>query len=158
MFNKLKDPYFQRRIKRIFGPLLVWYGASYYCFKHPEKLEGIYEASASAKKLKIEPIVVRSMKSRYIIAHRGGSGEEFENTLTAFKKSIDKGVDIIETDVRMTSDGVMIVAHDPGFDRICNKSTYHEEMGPTISTTNSKHLPKFTDVVPVDFSFWLSYE
>ena len=31
-------------------------------------------------------------------------------------------------------------------------------MGPTISTTHSKYLPKFKDVVPVDFSFWLSYE
>jgi len=31
-------------------------------------------------------------------------------------------------------------------------------MGPSISSTDSKYLPKFKVKVPVDFSYWMSYE
>lgn len=46
------------------------------------------------------------------IAHRGASGEYPENTRLAFEKAIEAGVDMIELDCQMTSDGHVVVFHD----------------------------------------------
>jgi glycerophosphoryl diester phosphodiesterase len=46
------------------------------------------------------------------IAHRGGAGLWPENTLYAFERAAESGVDVIETDVRATSDGELVVFHD----------------------------------------------
>lgn len=45
-------------------------------------------------------------------AHRGACVYEPENTLEAFQSAVDIGVDMIETDVRLTADEVPILAHD----------------------------------------------
>ncbi len=47
-----------------------------------------------------------------IIAHRGASRECPENTLRAFERAIEIGVDGIETDVRKTADGVLVLHHN----------------------------------------------
>ncbi len=47
-----------------------------------------------------------------VIAHRGGHGEWRENTLEAFAGARSKGADGIELDVRLTSDGALVVHHD----------------------------------------------
>jgi glycerophosphoryl diester phosphodiesterase len=46
------------------------------------------------------------------IAHRGFSGKYPENTLLAFQKAIDLGVDAIELDVQLSKDGEIMVFHD----------------------------------------------
>jgi len=43
-----------------------------------------------------------------------------ENSLAAFQHSIDSGVDIIETDIRTTKDGKLILMHDGSVDRTTN--------------------------------------
>lgn len=53
-----------------------------------------------------------------IIAHKGASGLAPENTMAAFKKALDLGVDQIELDVRHTKDEEIIVFHDQRLDRI----------------------------------------
>jgi glycerophosphoryl diester phosphodiesterase len=47
-----------------------------------------------------------------IVAHRGASLVHPENTLVAFEAAIAAGADMVELDVRLTSDGVAIVSHD----------------------------------------------
>lgn len=47
-----------------------------------------------------------------IIAHRGASREYPENTLSAFARALELGVDGIELDVHGTHDGVVVVHHD----------------------------------------------
>ncbi|MEO5899679.1 MAG: glycerophosphodiester phosphodiesterase, partial [Ilumatobacteraceae bacterium] len=47
-----------------------------------------------------------------IIAHRGASRAERENTLAAFHRARSMGADAAELDVRRTSDGVLVVHHD----------------------------------------------
>lgn len=47
-----------------------------------------------------------------VIAHRGGGGLWPENTLYAFGRAAASGVDVIETDVRATKDGELVVLHD----------------------------------------------
>jgi glycerophosphoryl diester phosphodiesterase len=48
----------------------------------------------------------------WVIAHRGASWDERENTLPAFERAIALGADYIELDVQMSSDGVPVVFHD----------------------------------------------
>lgn len=47
------------------------------------------------------------------IAHRGARTECPENTLAAFRRAFERAADAIEIDVHATSDGVVIVHHDP---------------------------------------------
>jgi len=48
-----------------------------------------------------------------IIAHRGASAVEPENSLAAFRAAVRLGADGIELDVHDTADGVLVVHHDP---------------------------------------------
>ena len=50
-------------------------------------------------------------------AHRGFSGKYPENTMLAFKKAIEAGVDGIELDVQLTKDGEIVIIHDETIDR-----------------------------------------
>ena len=56
----------------------------------------------------------------YVAAHRGWSTVYPENTLLAFRKAIEIGVDQIETDVRITRDGELVCIHDATVDRTTN--------------------------------------
>lgn len=62
------------------------------------------------------------MNSWIRIAHRGASGIAPENTLTAFKKAIEIGVDAVELDLHGTADGEIVVIHDASLDRTTNMS------------------------------------
>jgi glycerophosphoryl diester phosphodiesterase len=53
-----------------------------------------------------------------VIAHRGASAEEVENTLPAFERAIELGADYIELDVQASSDGALVVFHDLLLDRL----------------------------------------
>ena len=52
------------------------------------------------------------MKKTYMIGHRGAAGLAPENTLAAFSKACEIGVDAVELDVLLTVDGKMVVHHD----------------------------------------------
>jgi glycerophosphoryl diester phosphodiesterase len=52
-----------------------------------------------------------------IAAHRGGAALWPENSLLAFRNALTLGVDFVETDVHLTSDGEVVVLHDPTLDR-----------------------------------------
>ncbi|MGX7677831.1 glycerophosphodiester phosphodiesterase family protein [Jatrophihabitans sp. DSM 45814] len=52
------------------------------------------------------------------IAHRGGAGLAAENTLEAFGRSYALGIRYLETDIRVTSDGVVVAFHDANLDRV----------------------------------------
>jgi glycerophosphoryl diester phosphodiesterase len=55
-----------------------------------------------------------------IVAHRGASATEAENTLPSFEAAIAIGADVVEFDVRITSDGAAVVMHDPDVSRTTN--------------------------------------
>ncbi|HEU4699938.1 MAG TPA: glycerophosphodiester phosphodiesterase [Gemmatimonadales bacterium] len=53
------------------------------------------------------------MKRPAIIAHRGASGYEYENSLAAFRRAVMLDADGVELDVHATRDGAILVHHDP---------------------------------------------
>lgn len=71
--------------------------------------------------------------SRIILAaHRGDRKNAPENTMPAFENALAFGADMIETDVRMTKDGELILMHDrsmlrtAGYDGFTNEMTLEE--------------------------------
>ena len=64
----------------------------------------------------------QSEKNIYVAAHRGWCELYPENTMLAFKKALEIGVDQIETDIRITADGELVCIHDETVDRTTNGS------------------------------------
>ena len=62
----------------------------------------------------------QSKNNIFVAAHRGWKSKYPENTMEAFEKALTLGVDQIETDVRMTSDGELVLIHDSTVDRTTN--------------------------------------
>lgn len=54
------------------------------------------------------------------IAHRGFSSQFPENTILAFQKALDLGIDWMEFDLQITADGHLVVMHDKTVDRTTN--------------------------------------
>lgn len=53
-----------------------------------------------------------------IEGHRGARGWAPENTIPAFKKALQLGVDTLELDVVVTKDGKLVVSHEPWFSSV----------------------------------------
>jgi glycerophosphoryl diester phosphodiesterase len=49
----------------------------------------------------------------WVIGHRGAPAQAAENTLASFRRAAELGADMVELDVRRSSDGVLVVRHDP---------------------------------------------
>jgi glycerophosphoryl diester phosphodiesterase len=62
-----------------------------------------------------------------IISHRGGRGFGIDNTLEAMEKAVRAGVRAIETDVRATADGQLLICHDATiWGRVVRRATFDE--------------------------------
>jgi glycerophosphoryl diester phosphodiesterase len=53
------------------------------------------------------------MRRPSVIAHRGASGYEYENSRAAFRRAVMLDADGVELDVHATRDGGIVVHHDP---------------------------------------------
>jgi glycerophosphoryl diester phosphodiesterase len=53
-----------------------------------------------------------------VYAHRGASEYAPENTMSSFQLGVQMGANGIETDVRRTKDGVLVLFHDKDFTRV----------------------------------------
>ena len=60
---------------------------------------------------------IRPARAVQVMAHRGLKAEAPENTLPAFQKAIDAGVEWVEIDLRLTRDGHHVLLHDATLDR-----------------------------------------
>ena len=58
----------------------------------------------------------QSKDNIWVAAHRGWCSKYPENTMEAIKAAVEVGVDQIETDVRVTKDGELVLFHDPTVD------------------------------------------
>ena len=81
-----------------------------------------------------------------VIGHRGAAGLLPENTLAAFARALELGVDAIEMDVLLTADGRLAVHHDP---RLKPETTrgpdgqWLAEKGPAIVTLGLAELKTY---------------
>jgi len=55
------------------------------------------------------------------MAHRGESGNIPENTILALEAAVKIGVDVLESDIRLTKDDVPILYHDEDLIRLTGK-------------------------------------
>jgi glycerophosphoryl diester phosphodiesterase len=92
----------------------------------------------------------RSRLIPLIIAHRGASAHAPENTLRAFAFALEQGADAVELDVRLSSDDVVMVAHDPNLKRVAGRAvvicqTRAEEL--TRIDVGGDTLPRLDDAL-----------
>jgi len=63
-----------------------------------------------------------------VVAHRGASARSPENTLAAFAGALALGVDVIESDVRATRDGALVLSHDADLFRLTGRPDKVEDL------------------------------
>jgi glycerophosphoryl diester phosphodiesterase len=63
-----------------------------------------------------------------VFGHRGASGEAPENTLVAFERALAQGAEILETDVHVTRDGEVVIAHDDDVSRMTDGAGHIAEL------------------------------
>jgi len=87
-----------------------------------------------------------------IYAHRGSKGNYPENSMLAFKKAIEAGVDGMEFDIHMTKDGELVVIHDATLDRTTTGSGYIKDY--TLAEIKQLSIgAKFTEFKQYDASW-----
>ena len=85
------------------------------------------------------------------IAHRGASSQYPENTLLAFRKAIEIGVDYVEMDLHLTKDREIVVMHDETVDRTSNGTGFIwdqtlDELR-KLDVGQGERIPTLTEVV-----------
>ncbi len=106
-----------------------------------------------------------SLELPLVIAHRGDLSTAPENTLPAFRNALTAGADGVELDVRLTSDGKLVVFHDRRLDRtsdgrgpVSSHSFDHVRsldvgawFGPAFTGESAPTLDEVFEVLPSDF-------
>lgn len=77
------------------------------------------------------------------LAHAGGDQAAPHSTMFAFRSAVEAGVDVLELDVQLTSDGVLIVQHDDTVDKTTNTT------GPVADLT-------LAEIQALDNGYWFS--
>lgn len=78
-----------------------------------------------------------------IINHRGFNFEAPENTMPAFKLSVEKGYKYIETDISFTKDNIPVLIHDETIDR-------------TSNGTGNVNSYTYNELLSFDFGSWFN--
>ncbi len=78
--------------------------------------------------------------------HRGARGLLPENTLPAFQRALELGVTTLEMDIAITSDGVLVISHDPLLNPDITRDAsgrFLEQHGPAIRTLTWAQLQAY---------------
>ena len=63
-----------------------------------------------------------------VIAHQGGDGLWPGDTMYAFEKAVELGVDVLEMDAHITKDGKIVLMHDETVDRTTDGTGLIEDL------------------------------
>jgi glycerophosphoryl diester phosphodiesterase len=86
-----------------------------------------------------------------IIGHRGTRGTELENSLASIRAALQLDLDAVEFDIHRTSDGVLMVIHDPTTARVADEKvricdvTYAKLS--KIQLRDGQHIPTLREVL-----------
>jgi len=84
-------------------------------------------------------------------AHRGGALEGLENTMPAFEAAVALGYRYLETDARVTADGVLLAFHDDDLSRTCGRPGRIGELPwsevKTARVGGKEPIPRLEDVL-----------
>ena len=86
-----------------------------------------------------------------VIAHRGASKVERENTLAAFRRAGEMGADAVELDVRRTADGALAIHHDaklPDGRLVCE----------VLAVDLPEHVPSLAEALDACEGMWVNIE
>ncbi len=105
---------------------------------------------------------LRSNKFR-VIAHRGLSGLEDENTIPAYLLARESGFIERETDLQITADCYLVEMHDPKVDRTTNGHGWVKEMTfrqiRALQTKNGHQVPTpYESIEMLGTDFWHNFE
>jgi glycerophosphoryl diester phosphodiesterase len=97
------------------------------------------------------------MSRPHVIAHRGASGYEYENSRAAFRRALMLDADGVELDVHATRDGTIVVHHDaelPGVGPIAQLTTDEARQ---VRIRNGETLPLLQEVLELvgDHDVWI---
>ncbi len=85
------------------------------------------------------------------IAHRGASDYAPENTLKAFQIAADLCAEMWELDVRLSADGVCVVAHDDNLTRVAGRELKVSEATwgeiKAVRLPEGQHIPRLEEVI-----------
>ena len=88
------------------------------------------------------------MRKPLVIAHRGASSVELENTLAAFRAAAGQGADGVELDVHATVDGEIVVLHDPSIMGLPIAQARMRDLS-QLRLLNGEPLPTLTQALDV---------
>lgn len=83
-----------------------------------------------------------------VIAHRGASSTELENTLAAFRAAIAQRADAVELDVHATLDGEIVVHHDPSVLGLPIAQARWQDLA-ALPLPNGEHIPTLGQALDV---------
>ena len=98
-----------------------------------------------------------------VIAHRGASFFEPENTLRAIERAVKMGADFVEVDVRKSKDNRLVIMHDPDVNRTTDGNGFVKDYTiqelKKLDAGNGETIPTLDEVITcVKDRVWLVIE
>jgi glycerophosphoryl diester phosphodiesterase len=97
------------------------------------------------------------MRRPSVIAHRGASGYEYENSRAAFRRAIMLDADGVELDIHATRDGGIVVHHDPEIPGVGPISQLSSAEARRVLIRNGETLPTLAEILELvgDRDVWV---
>jgi glycerophosphoryl diester phosphodiesterase len=97
------------------------------------------------------------MRRPSVIAHRGASGYEYENSRAAFRRAVMLDADGVELDIHATRDGGIVVHHDPDIPGLGPIAQLSLAEARQVRIRNGEQLPLLTEILELvgDRDVWV---
>lgn len=105
----------------------------------------------------VKPGYLSPMRRPRIIAHRGASGYEYENSRAAFRRALMLDADGVELDIHATSDGAIIVHHDAEIPGVGPIVALTRDQARQLRLRNGELLPLLSEILDLvgDKDVWV---